>query len=89
MALATPIRPQTWRDKLRGKCFPRKDHLLEWPDLQGYPTADFLSIRTTTHLSFIDRLRVLVSGKLVVSTKTTTQFVIGENKTASVAFPDF
>lgn len=88
MAFAKSSTPWTWRDRLRCRMFPRKDHLLEWPDLHGHPTADFLSIRTTVHLSFADRLRVLISGKMIVSTKTTTQFVIGENKTNSVAFPE-
>lgn len=49
--------------------------------------ADVLVIRTECCLSFLDRLRVLFSGRLQVVTNTTTLVRIGESETASAAFP--
>jgi hypothetical protein len=48
---------------------------------------DALYCTTTCHLDFLDRLRVLVTGKLVVETRTYTAEVPGAVQTDSVAYP--
>lgn len=44
---------------------------------------DGLVNHTTIEFSFIDRLRILISGKVKVTTKTATEGVIGVHVTAS------
>lgn len=77
----------TWRDKLRCKLFPATPCYV--PDAPDDPPEfrDALICRVTVELSFIDRLRVLVSGRLSVETKTITENRIGRHQTASSAYP--
>jgi len=44
---------------------------------------DELFINTTVMLSFADRLRILLLGRLVVSTRTKTENVVGACRTES------
>lgn len=70
----------TWRERLGYKLFPGKYcHL---PDLEdGSGGKDCLVVTTWIEFDFIDRLRVLITGRVSVETRTTTANVIGENKT--------
>ena len=74
----------TWKDKLRSKLFPA--HHLDMPEAP--PThKDVLVCRVTCCLSMLDRIRVLISGRLMVETKTVTENVIGNHITGSLAYP--
>jgi len=77
-------RVTTWRDRLRWKLFPVR-HL----DLPYAPPThrDVLVCRVTCCLSLADRLRVLISGRLLVETKTVTENIIGRSLTDSLAYP--
>jgi hypothetical protein len=86
-ANATEYKSWTWRDKLRCKLFPPRYDEPQWPVPFDAVEGDGLVIRTYVHLSFLDRLRVLFSGKLHVCSKTSTEHVIGNHKTTSSAFP--
>lgn len=44
-------------------------------------------VRTVVMLSLVDRLRVLVTGRLTVQTNTVTEHVVGACTTSSVAYP--
>lgn len=74
----------TWKDKLRWRFFPAR-HV----DLPQAPKTykDMLVCRVTCQLSMLDRIRVLISGRLMVESKTVTENEIGKHITASVAYP--
>lgn len=66
-----------WQEKLGWKLFPNS-----YTEMPGIPKMkDCLVCYVTVHLSWLDRLRMLISGKLEVTAKTTTENVIGENFT--------
>lgn len=52
-------------------------------------SKDGMYIVTYTHLSFVDRLRVLVGGKLRVETRTWCEHAPGRVETACVAEPTY
>lgn len=79
------IQPVTWRDRLRWKFFPG-DHC-DLPNGAPVTHKDVLTIRTIVELSFVDRLRILCSGRLMCETKTVTENLIGASITSSVAYP--
>lgn len=76
----------TWRDRLRFKLLPSR-HC----SLPEAPAAykDVLECRTFVGLSWPDRVRVLLTGVLVVHTRTVTENTIGEHVTSSVAYPSY
>jgi len=68
-----------WQEKLGWKLFP-SNHI----DLPEMPNRkDGLICHVTVQLSWLDRLRMLISGKLDVTAKTATENVIGANVTAT------
>jgi len=69
----------TWIDRLRWKLFP-----IETCDIPDMPAKDCLIVRTECRLSLFGRLRMLVSGRILVETKTATENIIGEFETACV-----
>lgn len=83
MAMYQAYRP-TWRDHLRRRLFPYRH--CELPDAPAQ-YVDCMTIRTVVVLRFIDRLRILLSGKLEVTTRTVTENKIGEHITASECYP--
>jgi hypothetical protein len=76
--------PWTWRERIRFRAFPTR-HC----ELPSAPTTfqDCVVVTTVASLSFVDRLRVLVSGKVTVQTKTVTEHIVGGTATSSVAYP--
>lgn len=76
----------TWRDRLRWKLFPRS--MCDLPEVPPQTaTKDCITIHTVAELSLGDRLRVLFSGRLEVTTRTVTEHEVGNSITSSVAFP--
>jgi hypothetical protein len=75
----------TWRDRLRFKLFPSRH--CELP-VAPARFADCVVVKTYISLSIVDRLRVLLTGTLVVETKTVTEHMVGGTVTSSVAYPD-
>lgn len=73
-------RPWTWKDKLRCRLFPW-NHC----DLPEAPAThkDVLICRVISELSLRDRLRVLVTGRIRLESRTVTEHVIGDHKTKS------
>ena len=68
-----------WQEKLGWILFP-SNHI----DLPEMPNRkDGLICHVTVQLSWLDRLRMLISGKLEVTAKTATENVIGANVTAT------
>ena len=76
--------PWTWRERLRFRLFPSRH--CELPEAPAH-YADCVVVTTTAVLSWADRLRVLISGRLTVQTRTVTENVVGDCRTSSVAFP--
>lgn len=77
-------RPVTLKDRVRWRLYPA-NHC----DLPEAPPKwkDVLVCRTVVNLSMLDRLRILVSGRLMVETRTVTENEIGAHVTGSVAYP--
>lgn len=74
----------TWRDRVRRKLFPVRhcfapDAPCSWKDC--------VTIHTFVELSWLDRLRVLATGRLEVTTRTMTENEVGMSKTASECCP--
>lgn len=74
-------RPWTWKDKLRVKLFPPQH--CDVPEAPAH-FRDALVCRVVSELSWLDRLRVLVTGRIQVESKTITEHAIGCHKTQSV-----
>ncbi len=75
--------PDTRKDLLRRKLFPVDPcPLPEAPSTY----ADVINIKTSVELSFGQRLRVMLTGRLRVETKTVTENRIGQSITASSAY---
>lgn len=74
----------TWRERLRFKLFP-----VSYCELPAAPATyqDCVVCRTFVAFSFLDRLRVLLTGRVIVETKTVTEHIVGASLTASVAYP--
>ena len=72
----------TWRDRLRWRLFPGGI-----PELPEAPAAyrDVLHCDTECYFGWRDRLRILVSGRVMVMTRTVTENMIGGCVTASIA----
>ncbi len=81
---SSKCRVANWRDKLRWKLFPAK-----YLNTPGAPATakDVLVCRVTCCLSMMDRIRLLLSGRLMVETKTATEHEIGNHCTVSTAYP--
>lgn len=68
-----------WQERLGWRLFPQ--HHFDSPEMDG--AHDCFHCTTVVELSFLDRLRALISGKIKVTTKTATEFQIGKSVTAS------
>lgn len=72
----------TFIERVGWKLFPRSEAAcVTLPDLPSKPIKDGLVCDVHVELSFIDRLRALWSGRIVVYARTSCENVIGENKT--------
>jgi hypothetical protein len=76
-------RPWTWRDKIRARLFPYKH--CDIPDApKQFGMGDCINHTVRADLSFVDRLRVLITGKIEVESKIVTEHVVGALVTNSV-----
>lgn len=67
-----------WLDRVRWKLFPLDS--CEIPDI---PAKDCVIVRSNYHLSLLGRLRVLISGRIEVETKTATENFVGNCESAT------
>ena len=76
--------PWTWRERLRFRLFPSR-----YCELPVAPAtyADVVVVKTVVVLSFTDRLRTLLSGRVTVETRTVCENVVGATITSSVGYP--
>lgn len=74
----------TWLERLEWAVFPSR--LCPLPDA---PAAfrDVLHSHVGVTLGCLDRLRVLVTGRLVVKTRIVTEHEIGRTRSGSVVYP--
>lgn len=74
----------TWKDRLRYKLFPSRH-----ADLPEAPAnfADVLEVRVDVGLDAMDRLRVLLTGKLHVQTRVVCENRVGDTRSNSMAYP--
>lgn len=75
--------PWGWRERLRYKLFPSR--FVPLPEAPAH-FKDVLECQTCSVLDWLDRLRVLVTGKIVVKTRTVTEHTIGQSVTSSVCY---
>lgn len=54
------------------------------PPRLGVEARDLVTIRTSINLNWRDRIRALLTGRMVVETRTATEFFVGHNHTTSV-----
>lgn len=74
-------REWTWRDRLRSKLFPFVIcHVPEAPSHY----QDCLVSRSRSIVCFMDRLRILVTGRVEVETRIVTEHTVGGHVTNSV-----
>lgn len=76
--------PWTWRERLRWKLFPARH--CELPEAP-VSYKDVIHVKTVVVFGWLDRLRVLVSGCLVVDHRVVTENIAGHTATSSVAYP--
>ena len=77
--------PWTWREKWRDRLFPSRP--CQCPMPEKYHAEDVVVIRTCVSLSLLDRFRVLLTGAVIVETRTATEHIVGQTETTSVAYP--
>ena len=70
----------TWREKIGMLLFPAGSHL-DWPELEGSKDGHLTRVRC--ELSFLDRLRVFLTGRCTVEIKVKTLNFLGEHRAAS------
>ena len=70
----------TLREKIGRKLFPPGWHNYPEPD---FPVKDCLVCDTVTDFSFVDRVRILFSGRVYTRTRTDTENEIGKHVTAA------
>ena len=76
-----PERDWTWRDKLRSKIFP----FIPCPIPESPPSfQDVVITKCRSDLSLIDRLRVLITGKVETETRIVTENMVGQHRSNSV-----
>lgn len=76
--------PWTWRDRLRFRLMPtRPCRLPEAPAT----FKDVIESRTVVGLDWLDRLRVLVTGHLMLHQRIVCENEVGATTPASVAYP--
>lgn len=69
-------RPQ-WQERLGWKLYPQKH--IDAPELpKGMTKGDVVFCNVNTELSFLDRIRLLISGRCSVSVKTSTENCAGK-----------
>lgn len=77
-------KPWTWRDRLRFKLFPSTPCPL--PPAPAH-FEDVLHVDVSVGLDALDRMRVLVTGKLAVRTRVVCEHKPGATVSASAAYP--
>lgn len=82
-ACYTANRRWTWRDKLRAKLFPIQHAFA--PEAPSH-FKDCVTVRSITKMSWVDRLRVLITGIVVTHTRTITENEVGDSITAAVCY---
>jgi uncharacterized membrane protein len=80
---APALNPFGWRERLWWKLFPARLPVL--PEAP-YHWKDVIHVRTSSTLSWADRLRVLVLGRVVVETRIVTENTVGLQRSASVTY---
>lgn len=76
--------PRPWWKRLADRCFPSWHGML--PDLPEW-AEDGIVIETRVNFSFVDRLRILLTGNLSVKTWTACENFPGRVETQSSAKP--
>ena len=69
--------------RMKLRLFPKQ--ICFAPDVE-FSKGDCHTAHTLVYLGFVDRLRVLLTGIVVVETKTVTENLIGKYKTSSVSY---
>ncbi len=78
----------TLRERILWRLFPSQA-LPMHPTITGLPewAQDAINLETTCHLDFADRLRVLITGKLVVKSRTYTAIAPGRVESSAIGYP--
>jgi hypothetical protein len=84
MSNYSAMNPLTRRQKFIYRWFPSQ-HCFAPEAPVHY--KDALHIEVDCRFSFIDRLRILVCGRVVVKTVTVTENTVGNSVTSSLAYP--
>jgi hypothetical protein len=74
--------PPTWRERLLNRLWP--EPAIANPRMEH---KDVFVCRTQCSFSWADRLRILLTGRLMVETRTVTENEIGQHLTNSIAYP--
>ena len=74
--------PPRWHERLRARLF--LEPAIANPQMEH---RDLFVCRTECRFSWTDRLRILLTGKVMVETRTATENVIGAHATKSIAYP--
>lgn len=77
------ITKPTWRQRIRRFLFPVE---LCFPPKAEFDDKDMLITRIVCVFSLIPRLRFLITGRLVVETRTVTENVIGKHAASSACY---
>ena len=76
--------PIPFKRRLYNRLFPwRPCDLPEAP----YAYQDVVITKTRVSVSFVDRLRILITGKFEVESRTVTENIVGNTRTNSIVRP--
>lgn len=81
------IDPATKTQKIARRLFPSKFVDVPEPDgkIKGY--GEVIVCKVIAELSFMDRIRVMLSGRVAVDLKIACEYAVGETKTNAESYP--
>lgn len=77
-----PPEPLSFMQRIGHYLFPRR--YCDQPKFAGYIYPEMITIRTRVVLDWKDRIRVLVTGNLLIETRTACEHVVGNTQTQSM-----
>lgn len=72
--------PHPWRNWIRRSLFPGK--YCDRPEVD-FDSRDCIVVQSVTRLGFVDRIRCLLTGVVIVTSKTKTEHEVGRTVTNS------
>ena len=75
----------TTRERLEARLFPAQHVEAVYPEWAGQ--GDVVFVDSITHVSWLDRLRILLTGRIVTKSRVTCEHKVGRTTAVTAAWP--